>query len=199
LSDGKLMLLGQSIPVRFGQLQSLLKAAGVSASYQAPVRTKDGIIGANLTLQTTLPGTPGTPPLPYCPPNPVPCGNPLTDNSGVLVTLGSSSASVGYTAFDDYPMPTSGPTAPGAAGAPPASGHGGGTPPASLAPQSERTPDPGPAPSTGGQPGPASRIGTASAQLPDVQDLYLAIVVAALTALASAQAVRIMGARCAWN
>lgn len=67
LANGKFFLLGpdgarQERPLGAEAAMNAFKSLGVTMTYQQPVVTKDGVIGAGLTVSYTLAGAPGSPP-----------------------------------------------------------------------------------------------------------------------------------------
>ena len=178
----------QQIPVPASTVFSSLSAVGITATYQQPVKTTDGIIAGALEFSTDLPAPPS---------NPV-AGGP----THVTYSFGESSASVSLTVIPDasdaggfvpsIPVSATGDSAAGtpasasAAGSAPASS--GSTPPAATSatttPQSTGGPASGgsaglagggTATPTGGTPTPDLASGTTVAtQLPSSQALSAA-------------------------
>jgi hypothetical protein len=201
----------QKFAIPFDVVAAALKASGVDVTYQAPVALKDGIMAPALHLHTVLPGFPV--PLPS---NPVVATPGPTD---VTLTLGQSSATVQYQAFD-----TSGDTGFSlgsiGTGAVPTTqtGGGGGTSTATTGvtqgtgsgalpggtqtgPLDTAT---GPAPAVAGEPGGAAAPATSlvaqrAAKTVDSADIYLVLVGAALLAFGATQAVRLLGVRKPWT
>lgn len=95
----------QNVPVSSESVISALKSAGITATYQAPIQTQDGIVGAAFSLATDLPAAPQ---------------NGTYDGpTHVTYTVGRSAAAVSLNPINDSPnsfggLPAS--TVPGASG-----------------------------------------------------------------------------------
>ncbi len=78
----------QNMPVPAESVIAALKSAGISATYQAPVETKDGILGAAFSMATDLPAPP-------------PNGS-YDGPTHVTYTIGRSSAAVSLNPIPDF-------------------------------------------------------------------------------------------------
>jgi hypothetical protein len=190
-ADGTFVLPGGAkVPVPADVVFGLMKNAGVTARFQQPVHTKSGIVSANLSLEYTVPATPGS--------------RPVT----VTVTLGRASAEVLAAALPGGPTtasvsPVSNPPAP------PSQGGGGSAsgPPAATTPQvalpgsvsgnggTNASPAIAGAPTTG-QPALAAVRRPITHKL---SNIYLAIVAASLFTFGTATAIRTLGVRLIWT
>lgn len=97
----------QKMPVPAESVIAALKSAGIAATYQAPVDTKDGILGAAFSLTTDLPAPP-------------PNGS-YDGPTRVTYTIGRSSAAVSLNPIPDF---DTGPGSVTGAGVPGATGPG---------------------------------------------------------------------------
>ena len=92
----------QNVPVSSESVISALKSAGIHATYQAPIQTPDGIVGAAFTMATDLPAPP-------------PNGS-YDGPTHVTYTVGRSAASVSLNPINDSPTSFGGLPAPAGTG-----------------------------------------------------------------------------------
>jgi hypothetical protein len=197
LVDGKFRVIAPGQPendteVPAGQVVAALTQAGYKTVYQQPQQTANGVIGAGLQINTTLPGPPpGTP-------------GGFTGETPVTLALGLVKAEVTYAGGGEQ-QPSIGTGAP-AAGTPAAGTQAAGTPAAGAPAVSTPTtagllpPGPGVAPSTGpvtvpaGSPALSVHVpptvdfttlasATAGAKQPDVGWIYSLVAAVGLSAL----------------
>jgi hypothetical protein len=184
----------KNVPVSTGSVIAALKSAGITATYQAPIDTKDGIVGAAFSMATDLPAPP-------------PNGS-YDGPTHVTYTVGRSSAAVSLNPippFNAGGAPPTGASTPtdgavpaagvDAVGLPSAPDSISGTAPSTVAPNGVPTVDLGPAGSTlstGVVPTALSRRDFESGQ---ISDLYLLIAALGGLGFICLRAIRLRGVR----
>jgi hypothetical protein len=197
--DGKFVLLGTPIPIALPaqQVLSMLKAAGITATFLPATKTKTGITSEGLMLSYTIPGAPSgvVPPIPL--PLPIGVGVPTTPTTVTYVLgraqVASSNQAIGGFNFGGLTGTLGGMTTPPSTGT-----LAGGTPALSANPPAT---SPNLAPPTNGSPA-APTLAAATqrkAWTSDSADIYLAFVVTALAIFGAATAVRLLGVRLTWT
>jgi hypothetical protein len=180
----------QHVPVAKQTVIDALKAAGITATYQEPVQTKNGIVAAAFALTTDLPAPP-------------PNGS-YDGPTHVTYTFGRVSAEVSLAPIDDGPAAGSASAGTIAPGGSPGTVEGAGLQPGPGAPTDTGAPagvEPGPATVNPG-PGGTSSVEVAPAALgrriPDtarVSDLYLVLIALGGLGMACVRAIRLRGVR----
>jgi hypothetical protein len=173
-----------------------LATAGITATYQQPITTKNSVVAASLTLRTTLPSLPNNP--------------GLNGPTPVTYVLGRAQASVSgqLTADDSSDGPTIPIVDPGTAGSPLTPLLPGGTsvPPLQGAGLPGTTPsDLGGQPPTvsgpqggSGQPQPPTTLASSRLPLHSVFWFYLVLVGVGLVGSIAGQVLRYVGVRSSW-